>query len=332
MTIYTSVNEIDAAQWDELIRVSPTSTFFQTRACYDFYNSLSFLKPFIFAVSENDILVGVLCGYIIADGNVLKRFFSKRAIVPGGALLATGISERALKLLLETVKKELSRKAIYVELRNYNDYSAHQSDIESTGFNYVPHLNFHVETLDVDSSFNKLNASKRRYVRLAKKMDVYWCEAVANNEITEFYNILQDLYLYKVKTPLFPLEFFLRLNELEFGKILVVKQNQKIIGGSVCVLLPDNTLYEWFVCGLDGHIKNVYPSTLATWAAIEYSATNNFKRFDMMGAGKPDEGYGVRNFKSEFGGELVEHGRFLYVCKPRLFALGKYIVNKLKKK
>jgi serine/alanine adding enzyme len=50
----------------------------------------------------------------------------------------------------------------------------------------------------------------------------------------------------------------------------------------------------------------------------------------MMGAGKPDEGYGVREFKSKFGGELVEHGRFLFVCNPRLYALGKYIVKKLK--
>ena len=51
-----------------------------------------------------------------------------------------------------------------------------------------------------------------------------------------------------------------------------------------------------------------------------------------MGAGKPDEGYGVREFKSKFGGELLEHGRFLYICKPSLYRLGKFIVKKLKHK
>lgn len=31
----------------------------------------------------------------------------------------------------------------------------------------------------------------------------------------------------------------------------------------------------------------------------------------MMGAGVPnDGGYGVRDFKAKFGGELVEYGRF----------------------
>ena len=77
------INRIDVSQWTYLIRENDTATFFQTPECYHFYASLSFLKPFVYAVSENDKLVGVMCGYIIADGNVVKQFFSRRAIVPG---------------------------------------------------------------------------------------------------------------------------------------------------------------------------------------------------------------------------------------------------------
>ena len=43
----------------------------------------------------------------------------------------------------------------------------------------------------------------------------------------------------------------------------------------------------------------------------------------MMGAGKPDEQYSVRDFKAEFGGEMVEHGRFLCINKPLLYQIGK---------
>jgi lipid II:glycine glycyltransferase (peptidoglycan interpeptide bridge formation enzyme) len=39
----------------------------------------------------------------------------------------------------------------------------------------------------------------------------------------------------------------------------------------------------------------------------------------MMGAGKPDEDYGVRDFKAQFGGTLVEHGRFLKVNNPLIY-------------
>ena len=41
-----------------------------------------------------------------------------------------------------------------------------------------------------------------------------------------------------------------------------------------------------------------------------------------MGAGQPNVPYGVRNFKAEFGGTLVEHGRFLCVVNPLLFKIG----------
>jgi lipid II:glycine glycyltransferase (peptidoglycan interpeptide bridge formation enzyme) len=52
----------------------------------------------------------------------------------------------------------------------------------------------------------------------------------------------------------------------------------------------------------------------------------------MMGAGKPEETYGVRDFKARFGGELVEHGRYLCVRKPLLYWLGKMGVKLMKKR
>jgi lipid II:glycine glycyltransferase (peptidoglycan interpeptide bridge formation enzyme) len=51
-----------------------------------------------------------------------------------------------------------------------------------------------------------------------------------------------------------------------------------------------------------------------------------------MGAGKPDEPYGVRDFKAEFGGELVERGRFLCIRKPLLYKIGTLGVKWLKGK
>jgi hypothetical protein len=50
----------------------------------------------------------------------------------------------------------------------------------------------------------------------------------------------------------------------------------------------------------------------------------------MMGAGEPGVPYGVRDFKSEFGGTMVEHGRFLCVSKPWLYKIGAMGVRILK--
>lgn len=325
--IHTRYSDIPLLQWQQLVEQSANASFFQTPACYDFYASLSFLKPFVYWVSENGSLVGVMCGYVIADGNAVKQFFSRRAIVPGGLLLDAAISPAALAALLAEAAQVLSRKAIYLEIRNYSDYSAFRAVFEQAGFVYQAHMNFHVPTPDVETVLKNLSTTKRRDVKLSKKEGAEWFETTDSNDLQSYYQLLENLYATKIKLPLFPFAFFERLVQLPECKLFVVKYQGKVIGGSVCVLLPNKAVYEWFVCGLDGQTKNIFPSTLATWAAIEYAAMNGYERFDMMGAGKPEEGYGVREFKSKFGGELVEQGRFLHINSPFLYKLGGRIIQ-----
>jgi len=332
ISIVSSISDINALQWNELVTKSPTASFFQTRECYDFYASVSFLKPFIYAVTDDDMLVGLISGYVISDGNVFKQFFSRRAIVPGGLLLDAQISETALQDLLEHTARELSKQAIYLEIRNYNDYSVFRASFESAGFSYKVHLNFHVATPNLESSLQKLSSSKRRQIKLSLKAGATIEETATIEDVTQFYNLLKELYKNKIKSPLFDIDFFFKLNALHSGKIIVVKFKEKVIGGIACVFLENRVVYEWFVCGDDGIEKYLYPSVLATWAGIEYAAKNGFEYFDFMGAGNPDESYGVREFKSKFGGDLVEHGRFIYICKPLLYSLGKYIIQKMKSK
>lgn len=326
MTIHTSAVQIDTNQWGDLIEKSPVASFFQTRECYDFYASLSFLEPFVFGVSENDRLMGLICGYIVAEGGRWKHFFSRRAIVLGGALLHPAISERALENLLKYTAKILKKKAIYLEFRNYDNYSPFRPVFERVGFEYQPHLNFRVPTADEDIAFRQLSKTKRKHVRNSQRKGAEIIELQNNNDIEDYYNLLSNLYKTRIKKPLFPIEFFEKIVKIPGCRLFGIKYQGELIGGNVCVFLKNRVVYDWFICGLDEEYKNIYPSTLATWAGIKYAAENGFAYFDMMGAGKPDEGYGVREFKAKFGGVLVEHGRFLFVVKPLLYALGKRVM------
>jgi len=236
--------------------------------------------------------------------------------------------------------------------------------------------------------------------------------SVTEQEIREWYGILEKLYRTKVKTPLWPVEFFLEANRQGVGMFRLVKLENKIIGGSFCVVLDKNkntkntgennknnisnqksgdtaccwqqassistdsvpgselplqnqplssdsvscdtesspsekddwkssrkmpknpacgTVYEWFECGLNAEYKEQYPSVMATWAGMEWAHAHGCARYDMMGAGEPGVPYGVRDFKSEFGGEMVEHGRYLCVLKPWLYQLGTIGVRLQKK-
>jgi serine/alanine adding enzyme len=46
---------------------------------------------------------------------------------------------------------------------------------------------------------------------------------------------------------------------------------------------------------------------------LEWGVENGYRVYDFGGAGKPDEEYGVRDFKAKFGGKLVCYGRNVYV-------------------
>ena len=58
----------------------------------------------------------------------------------------------------------------------------------------------------------------------AQKEGFEWSATTDIDEITDYYRLLQNLYRTKVKRPLFPLEFFLKLSQYANGKLLVVKK------------------------------------------------------------------------------------------------------------
>lgn len=322
VVLNNQVDNIPINQWQELIINSSTSSFFQTQECYDFYDSLPFFRPFCFSVEEDKNLKAVMVGYVERNGGKVMQLLSRRAIVNGGVLLSNDISESALISFLSYCIKELKGKAIYVECRNFNDYSRLKKLFATSGFQYEPHLNFQIDTSSLEKMQANMGKSRLRDVKFSLRDGATVINEPTFAEIKEFYQVLERLYKTKVKTPLFSFEFFEKLYSETFSHFILVRYQDKIIGGTVCVGLPNQTLYEWFACGEDGRYKNIYPSTLATYSGIEYAAQNGYPVFDMMGAGKPDESYGVRDFKSKFGGRLVENGRFRCVSEPLLYNVG----------
>lgn len=333
MMLYRSYKEIDVSQWNTLVQKSDTATWFQTPEAYALFASLpDEFKPFVYGVSENGQLSGIIVGYITQEKNRLKQFFTRRAIIIGGPLLDTEISSEALSALLQIVRSELSKQAIYIETRNFNDYSRWKDIFRAQGFSYQPHLNFHIDTSSLETAQANIGKHRWKYIRLSIRDGATMVESPTIEQVRECYVVLSELYRDKVKTPLFSIEFFEKLYKMPNAKFLLVAFEGNIIGGTICVSLPNKALYEWFVCGNDNYHKGIRPSSVATWYGMEYAATHNYPRFDLMGAGVPDKPYGVRDFKAEFGGKLVEHGRFLCVCQALLYNIGKIGVKLLKKK
>ena len=328
--------DIDPQQWQSLVEHSPYATWFQTKEAYEFYASVSDMQAFVYGVSEDDNFVGLVVGYITIEKCKFKQHFTARSIIVGGPLLAEDISEEALHTLLSSIKNLPSLQGgdggrpipIYVETRNFHDYSKWKSIFEANGFTYQPHYDIHVHC----NAQHQMSERRQRELKRAIKNGATVAEAQSEQEIRDWYQILHRLYREKVRTPLFSEDFFLQFYRNGVGKYLLVKHEDKVIGGMMCPVLDSIAIYEWYVCGLDEEYRDLYPSVVATHAAIEYAKENGLPLFDFMGAGEPEIPYGVRDFKMEFGGELREYGRFLCIRKPLLYWIGKIGVKWLKEK
>lgn len=282
-----------------------------------------------YGVEQDGHLKGVMVITIYSEGIGLRRRFTSRMVVNGGPLLADDISHEALFLLFNHVVKSTHKCGIYLETRNFNDYSRWRSSFVQAGFLYEPHYNFHITTDDKTDS--RMDKGRRRKIRRAIEHGVVVTHD--NGAVAAFHALLLNLYRTKIHKPLFPLPFFEELVKQPFTHLFVVREPYgTVIGGQLCVELFGKVLYSWFCCGLDRQYRDLYPSIMANYAAIRYAVDNGFERLDMMGAGSPgDGGYGVREFKAQFGGTLVEHGRFLYVYNHAIYFLGKQYI-KLKSK
>ncbi|UCD20266.1 MAG: GNAT family N-acetyltransferase, partial [candidate division WOR-3 bacterium] len=218
---------------------------------------------------------------------------------------------------------------ILSQFRNLWDYSACKCVFSEVGYRYSEHLNFVVDlSVGEERLLKNLSASKRRQIRRSmEKEGVEIVMSTDESDIEELYGILSDYYSKSVKKPLPPLDYFLVLIRLlaERGmvRVFLVRHGSRIIGGIICPISENafkRTIYELYICGSRSHDR-LYPSVLSTWAPIEWGANNGMTFFDFMGAGKPNVGYGVREFKSKFGGHLVSNGRFEKIHQPFKYKL-----------
>ena len=321
--IVTEIKEDNLKSLEEFVYNHPHGNFFQSPKAYNFYKSLPAFNPvLLLSVDESGEINGSLLAVIQKEKGFLKSFLSRRCIVIGGPIIKDGNKNVADKLLHGLVKK-VKNKSIYIEFRNLVDLSEYKEIFKKNGFIFKEHFNFIVNIKYPEENFRMLNDNRKRQIKKSLKEGTEIVNPKGINEVYQFYLILKRLYKERVKKPLPDFSFFESFfNKADLGKYFLVKFEDKVIGGIMCPVFKDK-IYEWYVCGLDTEYKNQAPSVLATWSAIEYAAKNGLKYFDFMGAGSPDSDYGVREFKSKFGGELVQYGRFLRVNNKLLYELGK---------
>jgi len=318
-----TVDNISRKEWSEFVSSHPYGNIFQTPEMYEVYEGTKNYEPlFVGAVDGRGTILGVLVSVVQKEFGGPLGSLTSRCVTWGGPLVRANGKVEERREILDFILKEQNRiakkKAIYMQFRNLWDMSEYNEIFEKNGYEYEEHLNILIDlTKSEDEIWSGLSQSKRRSIRKARKANVHIINDPNLDQIREYYDLLEYFYKNIVKKPLPDWSFFKSLHEIlgskEMLKYFLVESEGQIIGGIVTPMFK-GTLYEWYVYG-DRNFSKKYPSEMATWAPIEWGMKNGYHTFDFMGAGKPDEEYGVRDFKMKFGGNHVEYGRYTGIHK-----------------
>jgi predicted N-acyltransferase len=273
---------------------------------------------------DQQILAIVLPVTISIRGGIL-RLLTTHTIVYGSILCdPCDDAKEALRVLLLRFQNTHRVRSIYTELRNIYDMSDYQPVLEQSGFSYEEHLNYKIDlTGSPDAVFSRIGKRTQKHIKRASTRDVLTIEEVTDRSgIQDCYQLLCKTYQL-ARVPLADVSLFEAAFDVLYpkGMLRVTLARHGTIPAAVSFeLLYKDVMYGWYG-GMDRLFSRYTPNELLMWQILRWGAENGYREYDFGGAGKPDEDYGVRDFKAKFGGELVNYGRFKWVANPFLFFL-----------
>jgi serine/alanine adding enzyme len=326
--ILSGIESVGRERWENFLADHPHRTVFQSPEMHDLYNEAPNFAPLVLGAENKDgMLQAVLLAVNIKDYKGIIGDLTVRTVVYGGPLISSDIENPAecTDQILQTLIEAVEMRSLYIQFRNSFDMAALNSIFEKHRFAAEDHLNLIVSTCDPDKTHSEISKSKIRQARSSLASGVELVQASTEEEINHFYLILEQVYKDKAKKPLPKKSFFLAFLKAsqkgKLGIILLAKYKGIVVGGMICPITPGIVLSEWYICGLDKMDSKIHPSVLLTYGAIEYAINNGIPQFDFMGIGSPGKPYGVREFKTRFGGKSVNYGRFLRVSNPYLYRI-----------
>lgn len=310
-------------QWAEFVYDHPHGNIFQTPEMAEVYKHTKNYETITLAAidSQSDHMLALLNAVLIKEFSGFLGKFTARSIIQGGPLFIDNETGReAVEILMEHYDAIACKEALYSEMRNMWDASY---SLSFKKYRYEDHLNFLVDlSKDRNELWQSLSKSRRYGIKKSYNEGVYIEQAKARNEISVLYNLLRETYR-NAGIPLADKSLFESMFEIlskkNMGQIFFAKFNNVHIG-VIVVLNYRNLIYNWYAGASKDHLT-LYPNDILPWHVIEWGSINGFSIFDFGGAGQPNEKYGVRDFKKQFGGEMVNFGRFKKIHSSTRFFL-----------
>ena len=320
------VRSLPEKNWRRFINEHPQGNIFHTSEMFQVFARTKKHRPTLWAVVDSARVLALLLPVQVTLMNRLRRL-TTRAVTYGSVLHAPGPQgQQALDLLLQTYTQQIDGTPLFTELRNLSDLQTAQPTLRARGFVYEEHLNYLIDLRDgPEAILQNMGRRTRKHIRRGlRRGHVVIQEIKDQDQMNVCYDLLRQTYQ-AAQVPLADRSLFQAVFDLLYPKNMarftLAYVEQTPVAVSVELLYKD-IMYGWYG-GMDRAYSSYWPNELLTWHILRWGAENGYNVYDFGGAGKPDEEYGVRDFKAKFGGELVCYGRNVCVHAPLLLEISR---------
>ncbi len=313
------VDDVDEAAWRAFVEQTPTANIFHTPEMARVFASARGhrVTPWTARTPDGELLALLVPVDVALAGGPLRTWTS-RAVSYGGVLCAPGDPGRAgAGALLAQYAQRRAHTVLFTELRHQHDVEELGPALRDAGFVHERHCNFLIDLRDEAAIWRRLSRSAKQRIKSAEKRGIEVVEAVDRTECDAAYRLLEQVYR-RVAVPLARRDLFEHALEIlqPRGMLRVVTARvDGQVAGARFLLVHGTRIVDWYA-GSDRAFASWSPNEVLVWHALQWGHAQGFDVFDFGGAGRPDEPYGPREFKSKFGGELVDFGRDVLVHSP----------------
>jgi len=322
----TITNSPSENEWRRFVEGHPAGNIFHTPEMFQVFGRAKRHQPEVWAATADGQMLALFLPVRITLMGGLLRALTTRDIVYGSVLCAPGPEgQEAARTLLHTYVGE-TRGVLFTELRNVSDLTFLQPVLKQCGFQYEEQLNYLIDlNRPPEAVLQSFGQRTRKRIRHGLRQGTVTMEEIGRRErVALCYEMLVKSYK-AAQVPLADRSLFEAAFDLLYPKgmckFLLAWAGDKCAAGSVELVYKD-MIYGWYA-GVDRSFSSYAPGELLMWHILQWGAVNGYYVYDFGGAGRSNQKYGVRDFKSKFGGDLVSFGRNIRIHSPIALKLSK---------
>ena len=312
------VRSLDERRWAAFVEHHEDGSIFHTPEMHRVFAEARHHRPAVWAtVDDTGEIRALMTPVTIATlGGPLRALTSR--VVSFAGPLAEPAWGRAARASPGSVSGRGTTGPVFTEIRHHVDEGELAPALHARGFRHEAHLNFLLDlTQPEDELWRKVASSAKRNVQKARRQGVIIEDAADPAGVAAGYEVLRDVYG-RIRVPLpdrslFDATFRI-LGPLGRCRIVLARLGDQTIG--VMTLLRFKGIVTYWYTGTLREFARVGAGDLLVAHAIESGRELGCRILDLGGAGRPNEPYGVRDFKAKYGGLLVDFGRDIWVRSP----------------